>query len=187
MDKIIEKRLAKFSIGFGSEIKDESKKDLSFLYRQLLPDDLIKFGLIPEFIGRLPIHVGLNNLTVEDMENIITYPKNSILKQYKASLAVDSVKLNVTDSAIKKIANTAFEQKTGARGLRSIFEDMMLDTMFTLPSKKNVKELIVDEETVTSKQPKLIFADESEIENNSNPQIESHSSKETDSGKEADK
>ena len=187
LDKIVEKRLAKFSIGFGSEIKDESKKDLSFLYRQLLPDDLIKFGLIPEFIGRLPIHVGLNNLTVEDMENIITYPKNSILKQYKASLAVDSVKLNVTDGAIKKIANTAFEQKTGARGLRSIFEDMMLDTMFTLPSKKNVKELIVDEETVTSKQPKLIFADESEIENNSNPQIESHSSKGTDSGKEADK
>ncbi len=163
LDKIIEKRVAKSSIGFGSEIQDDNKKDLSYLYSQLLPDDLIKFGLIPEFIGRLPIHVGLNNLTIEDMENIITYPKNSILKQYKASLAVDSITLTVTDEAIKKIATIAFEQKTGARGLRSIFEDMMLDTMFSIPSKKNVKELIVNEKTVTGEKPTIVYSDSNQI------------------------
>ena len=134
LDKIIEKRVAVSSMGFGATIISSEEKDLESLYKELHPDDLIKFGLIPEFIGRLPVHVTLNNLTKDDLKRIITEPKNSILRQYETSFMLDGIKLTFTDDAIDAIATQSFEQKTGARGLRSIVENLMLGISYELPS-----------------------------------------------------
>lgn len=151
LDKIIEKRLDTSSMGFGKAITDSREKDLEKLYKNVLPDDLIKFGLIPEFIGRLPIHVGLNNLKVEDLERIITEPKNSILKQYEASMKLDNVDLKFTKEAIHAIAQTAYNQKTGARGLRSIVEEIMLSLMYDVPSLENIHSITINEDVVLKK------------------------------------
>ncbi len=151
LDKIIEKRLDSSSMGFGKEIVDVREKNLEELYENILPDDLIKFGLIPEFIGRLPVHVGLNNLTVEDLERIISEPRNSILRQYVASLELDGVTLEFKDEAIHEIAQTAYDQKTGARGIRSIVEDIMTDIMYDIPSQKGISKIIVDAAMVREK------------------------------------
>ncbi|MBR4477336.1 MAG: ATP-dependent Clp protease ATP-binding subunit ClpX [Spirochaetales bacterium] len=129
LDRIIEKRMDTSSMGFGKNVGDSRDKDLATLYSNVLPDDLIKFGLIPEFIGRLPIHVALNELHVEDLERILTEPKNSIIRQYQATMKLDNVELEFTKEAIHSIAQTAFDQKTGARGLRSIVETIMTDIM----------------------------------------------------------
>jgi len=160
LDKIIEKRLDTSSMGFGKTIKDVREKDLETLYSSLLPDDLVKFGLIPEFIGRLPIHVGLNNLRVEDLERILTEPSNSIIKQYKASLKLDGVDLIFTDDAIHEIAQTAYDQKTGARGLRSIVEDIMMELMYKVPSIENVAKIEINADCITKKaKPLLLTSD----------------------------
>ncbi len=151
LDKIIEKRLDSSSMGFGKEIVDVREKNLEDLYENILPDDLIKFGLIPEFIGRLPVHVGLNNLTVEDLERIISEPRNSILRQYVASLELDGVTLEFKPEAIHEIAQTAYDQKTGARGIRSIVEDIMTDIMYDIPSDKSVNRIVVDSALVKEK------------------------------------
>lgn len=150
LDRIIEKRISTQPVGFGADIVKKEEKDLSQLYKQIHPDDLIKFGLIPEFIGRLPIHVNLNNLSKEDLIKIITEPKNSILKQYITSFALDDIKLTFTDKAVEAIAQKAIDQKTGARGIRSIVEDLMLEVSYDLPSESGVVEIIVDEENVLS-------------------------------------
>jgi len=144
LDKIIEKRMDSSSMGFGKTIVDSREKDLEVLYENVLPDDLIKFGLIPEFIGRLPIHVALNNLKVEDLERIITEPKNSILGQYIATMKLDGVELEFTQDAIHQIAQTAYDQKTGARGLRSIVEDIMMNLMYDVPSQKDITKITVN-------------------------------------------
>ena len=151
LDKIIEKRLDSSSMGFGKKIIDRRDKNLEDLYDNILPDDLIKFGLIPEFIGRLPVHVGLNNLTVEDLERIITEPRNSILKQYVSSMELDNVKLEFLPEAIHAIAQTAYDQKTGARGIRSIVESIMTDLMYDLPSQKGIDKVVVDAKMVEEK------------------------------------
>ncbi|MCR4675805.1 MAG: ATP-dependent Clp protease ATP-binding subunit ClpX [Sphaerochaetaceae bacterium] len=157
LDKIIQKRLDTTSMGFGKEITDKKNLSLESLYRQILPDDLIKFGLIPEFIGRLPVHVGLNDLREEDLQRILTEPKNSIINQYIASLKLDNVELVFTDDAIREIAHIAYSQKTGARGLRSIVEDIMMDLMFDVPSMKDVKKIVIDRDTVKNrKKPEII-------------------------------
>jgi len=148
LDRIIEKRLDNSTMGFGKNIVDSREKNLEELYENILPDDLIKFGLIPEFIGRLPVHVGLNNLTVTDLERIITEPRNSILRQYIASLELDNVTLEFTPDAIHAIAQTAYDQKTGARGIRSIVEDIMTELMYDIPSQKSVQKIIVDKDMV---------------------------------------
>lgn len=148
LDRIIEKRISTQPVGFGADIVKKEEKDLSQLYKQIHPDDLIKFGLIPEFIGRLPIHVNLNNLSKENLIKIITEPKNSILKQYITSFALDDIKLTFTDKAVEAIAQKAIEQKTGARGIRSIVEDLMLEVSYDLPSESGVVEIIVDEDNV---------------------------------------
>jgi ATP-dependent Clp protease ATP-binding subunit ClpX len=116
------------------------------------PDDLVKFGLIPEFIGRLPIHVSLNHLTKEDLMRIITEPKNSIIKQYTASLKLDKVELVFQKEAIEAIAEKSILQKTGARGLRSIVENIMIEVMYDIPSRKGVKRVVVNRETVEKAQ-----------------------------------
>ncbi len=160
LDKIIEKRVAVSSMGFGAEIRSSEEKDLASLYKELHPDDLIKFGLIPEFIGRLPVHVTLNNLTESDLRRIITEPKNSILRQYETSFALDGIKLTFTDDAINAIAEKSFEQKTGARGLRSIVENLMLGISYEIPSMTGVKEVIVDRENVEKRtEPRIVKDD----------------------------
>ncbi len=151
LDKIISKRLGSSAMGFGQEILDKKNLSLESLYREILPDDLIKFGLIPEFIGRLPVHVGLNDLREEDLQRILVEPRNSIINQYVASLKLDNVDLVFKDDAIKEIAHMAYTQKTGARGLRSIVEDLMTDLMFDVPSMKEIKRIEIDKDTVRKK------------------------------------
>ena len=165
LDKIIEKRLGTSEIGFGKSHTDSRDKDLATLYSNVLPDDLIKFGLIPEFIGRLPIHVALNDLKVEDLKRILTEPKNSIIRQYQATMKLDNVELEFTDDAISSIAQTAFDQKTGARGLRSIVESIMTDIMYDVPSFKEVSKVLIDSSTVLQKsKPTLLNADGQALE-----------------------
>lgn len=148
LDKVIEKRIATHPMGFGAEVVLREDKDLTKLYDQLHPDDLVKFGLIPEFIGRLPIHVSLNNLTKEDLIRIITEPKNSIIRQYKASFKLDGVELEFLPEAVEAIAEKAIIQKTGARGLRSIVENIMMDIMYDIPSMEDVRKVVVDRSAV---------------------------------------
>ncbi|MBQ5391658.1 MAG: ATP-dependent Clp protease ATP-binding subunit ClpX [Spirochaetales bacterium] len=167
LDRIIEKRMDTSSMGFGKNVGDSRDKDLATLYSNVLPDDLIKFGLIPEFIGRLPIHVALNELHVEDLERILTEPKNSIIRQYQATMKLDNVELEFTKEAIHSIAQTAFDQKTGARGLRSIVETIMTDIMYDVPSYSDVDKIIIEESTVTKKtKPVLLGADGKAVDRN---------------------
>lgn len=157
LDKVIEKRTAVSSMGFGAKVEENEEKDLGELFKLLHPDDLVKFGLIPEFIGRLPIHVSLDNLKEEDLVRILTEPKNSIIRQYTTSFSLDGIKLTFTPEAVKAIAKKSFEQKTGARGLRSIVENLMMDVSYSIPSKKGVEEVIVDEDAVINgTNPKVI-------------------------------
>ena len=157
LDKIIEKRVAVSAMGFGADVSANEGKDLTALYKELHPDDLIKFGLIPEFIGRLPVHVTLNNLTEADLRRIIIEPKNSILRQYETSFSLDGIKLTFTDDAISAIAEKAYKEKTGARGLRSIVENLMLGISYEIPSMPDVKEVIVDRENVEKRtEPRII-------------------------------
>jgi ATP-dependent Clp protease ATP-binding subunit ClpX len=153
LDKFIEQRVVQHPMGFGADIKDRSQKNLKELYDALHPDDLIRFGMIPEFIGRLPITVSLEELRREDLKRIITEPRNAIVKQYQASLAIDDVKLEFTEGAINAIADTAIKQKTGARGLRAIVEKLMTDIMFEIPSMKGGKQVIITQDVVEKSEP----------------------------------
>jgi ATP-dependent Clp protease ATP-binding subunit ClpX len=148
LEKFIERRVVQHPMGFGAEAGDRSQKNLKELYDALHPDDLIRFGMIPEFIGRLPITVALEELRREDLKRIITEPRNAIVKQYQASLAIDDVKLEFTEGAIDAIADTAIKQKTGARGLRAIVEKLMTDIMFEIPSMVGSKRVIITQEVV---------------------------------------
>jgi len=148
LDKVIEKRVSAHQMGFGAQVLNSKDIDNATLFKQIHPDDLVKFGLIPEFIGRLPIHVALNNLSKDDLMRIITEPKNSIIKQYAASLKLDEVNLNFLPEAIEAIAEKSIEQKTGARGLRSIVENIMIEVMYDIPSRKGVNEITVNREAV---------------------------------------
>jgi len=156
LDKVIEKRVSAHQMGFGATIIGGQEKDTAKLFKQLHPDDLIKFGLIPEFIGRLPIHVSLDNLDKEDLMRIITEPKNSIIRQYTASFKLDDVELVFKPDAIEAIAEKSIAQKTGARGLRSIVENIMIEVMYDIPSRKGIKRVIVNRDTVEkAKLPEL--------------------------------
>ena len=148
LDKIIQRRLGDKVIGFNSEIK-LARADESKILSLVQPEDLLKFGLIPEFIGRLPIHTPLENLSQSDLVRILTEPKNSIIKQYETSFALDGIKLRFTEDAVNAIAEKSYEQKTGARGLRSIVENLMLSISYDVPSIPGVKEVVVDEDNVT--------------------------------------
>lgn len=157
LDKVIEKRVSSHPMGFGAQILSEEDKDLGSLYSQLLPDDLVKFGLIPEFIGRLPIHVSLNNLKKEDLVRIVSEPKNSIIKQYITSFKLENVKLEFEDGAIEAIAEKAISQKTGARGLRAIVENIMLSIMYDIPSLDNATTVVINRDNVENKTlPKVL-------------------------------
>ena len=153
LDKLIERRVVQHPLGFGSGTVERTGKNLKELYDAMHPDDLIHFGMIPEFIGRLPITVSLEELRREDLKRIITEPKNAIVKQYKASMAIDDVKLEFTEGAIDAIADTAIKQKTGARGLRAIVEKLMTDIMFEIPSIEGHKQVIITQDTVIKSEP----------------------------------
>jgi ATP-dependent Clp protease ATP-binding subunit ClpX len=157
LDKVIEKRVSSHAMGFGAKIINTNEKDLHTLYSQLMPDDLIKFGLIPEFIGRLPIHVALDNLTKQDLMRIIIEPKNSIIRQYEAAFRLDGIEFIFKPEAVEAVAEKAFDQKTGARGLRSIVENIMMGIMYDIPSIQQVKQVIVGRDCVVEgKQPEVI-------------------------------
>ena len=157
LDKVIEKRVSSHAMGFGATIVNTQEKDLHALYSKMMPDDLIKFGLIPEFIGRLPIHVALDNLSKKDLMRIIVEPKNSILRQYEAAFRLDGIEFIFKNEAVEAVAEKAFEQKTGARGLRSIVENIMMGIMYDIPSIHQVKQMIVGRECVLEgKQPEVI-------------------------------
>ena len=148
LEKIVEARVHESTVGFGSNVGNMTDKDKAALLNQVIPDDLVKFGLIPELIGRLPISVALNELTRDDLSRILTEPKNSITKQFKASFAIDNCKLEFDDEAIGAIADMAIKQKTGARGLRSIVENLLMDAMYEAPSIEGDKEITVTKENV---------------------------------------
>ncbi|MDR0731276.1 MAG: ATP-dependent Clp protease ATP-binding subunit ClpX [Treponema sp.] len=148
LEKFIEQRVVQHPMGFGAEAGRRGQKDLKELFKALHPDDLIHFGMIPEFIGRLPITVSLEELKRDDLKRIITEPRNAIVKQYQASLAIDDVKLEFTEGAIDAIADTAIKQKTGARGLRAIVEKLMTDIMFEIPSIPGSKRVVITQDVV---------------------------------------
>ena len=160
LDKIIDKRTqTSTSIGFNAKVeKDEKQQSLSDLFRQVEPDDLMKFGLIPEFIGRLPMIAPLSELDEDALIQILTKPKNALIKQYQALFGLEKVELDFTPEALKAMAKKALERKTGARGLRSIVEAVLLDTMYDLPSLENLQKVIVDESTIVDNlAPKLEY------------------------------
>lgn len=157
LDKIVESRISEHPMGFGAEIKATHEKDLVELFTHLHPDDLVKFGLIPEFVGRLPINVTLEELSLDSLRRIITEPRNSIVKQYRASLKLDDVELEFEEEAIEAIAKKALERKTGARGLRAIVESIMIDIMYDIPSIKGKKQVTVTKDVVeNAKKPEII-------------------------------
>lgn len=156
LERIIESRVSQHPLGFGADVRGREEKNLVETYRELHPDDLIKFGMIPEFVGRLPIHVPLHDLTREDLERIIWEPKNSVIKQYQHFLRMDDVELIFEDAAITAIADLATRRKTGARGIRSIVENLMLDLMFELPSLEGKKKVVITREVIEkSEKPEI--------------------------------
>ena len=149
LEKIVQRRGERAGIGFGAQLKSTKQKSLTELFAQVEPADLVKYGLIPELVGRLPVIATLEELTEEALTSILTAPKNALIKQYQALFAMEDVKLTVTDAALSAIAKKAIARKTGARGLRSIVEGVLTDVMFEVPSLENVKEVIVDEAVIT--------------------------------------
>ena len=156
-DKIIETRIDRKSIGFNAEIASKHEYDMDVLLQEALPQDLVKFGLIPELVGRLPVTVSLDLLDKDALIRILTEPKSAIVKQYQKLLELDGVKLEFDKDALLEIAETTLKRKTGARGLRAIMENIMMDTMFTVPSDKTIKECRITKEAVLGvEEPKYI-------------------------------
>lgn len=148
IDKVIDRRLTKSVMGFGADIEKKDSKDMAELLQQVQPEDLLKFGLIPEFIGRLPVIVALHPLNEDALVRILTEPKNALVKQYQKLLAMDHVELEFDDGAIHAIARQAIERNTGARGLRAIIEKIMQHVMYEIPGMKDVRKCIVTEDVV---------------------------------------
>ncbi|MDD8023224.1 MAG: ATP-dependent Clp protease ATP-binding subunit ClpX [Paracoccaceae bacterium] len=161
LDRIIAQRGKGSAIGFGADVKNNDERGVGEVFKELEPEDLLKFGLIPEFVGRLPVIATLTDLDEAALVTILTEPKNALVKQYQRLFDIEGVKLTFTDDALVAIAKRAIKRKTGARGLRSIMEDILLDTMFELPGLDSVQEVVVNEEAVDSAeaQPLLIHSD----------------------------
>ena len=160
LEKIVESRMETSSIGFGANIADKKNADISKLLKQVMPQDLTKFGLIPEFVGRVPVMVSLNLLDEEALVRILTEPKNAITKQYQKLFELDDVKLEFTDEAVEAIAHMAVERKTGARGLRSIMESVMMDMMYEIPSDSSIGICTVTKEAVEgTAEPDVVYRD----------------------------
>ncbi len=159
LDRMVEARVSQNPMGFGADVKGRQERDLEEVFSHLHPDDLIKFGLIPEFVGRLPIQVALNDLNHEDLVRIVKEPRNSILKQYQASLKLDDVELVFEEEAVEAIAEMALQRKTGARGLRSIVEAVMIDIMYDIPSIKGKKRVIITRDVIEKAEKPVVIQD----------------------------
>jgi len=160
LDKIISQRGKGSAMGFGADVQDVEERGVGEVFQDLEPEDLLKFGLIPEFVGRLPVIATLTDLDQDALITILTAPKNALVKQYQRLFELEDTKLTFTDDALTAIAKRAIERKTGARGLRSIMEDILLDTMFDLPGMDSVSEVVVNEEAVASDAQPLMIHDE---------------------------
>ena len=161
LDKVVAERVGKKGIGFGAEIDSKEQRQEADLLAQVQPGDLVKFGLIPEFIGRLPIIAHVNDLDRDSMKRVLTEPKNSLVKQYQRLFAMDGAELIVTDGALGVIADKAAERKTGARGLRAIMEELLVPIMYDLPDRENVAEVIVDDAVARGEgEPTFVEAEE---------------------------
>ena len=156
LDKIVEERLDRHSIGFNAQVAEKSGKEIGAILKEVTPQDLMKFGLIPEFIGRVPVTVALDGLDQEALVRILKEPKNALIKQYKKLFAFDEVKLSVEDDAVVEIAKLAHERKTGARGLRSIVEKVMMDVMYEIPSDDSIAECILTKKAVDGEEKPLV-------------------------------
>ncbi len=160
LDKIIAARGKGSAMGFGADVRDKDDRGVGEVFKDLEPEDLLKFGLIPEFVGRLPVIATLEDLDEDALITILTQPKNALVKQYQRLFELENVKLSFTEDALTAIAKRAIKRKTGARGLRSILEDILLDTMFEVPSMENVEEVVVNEEAANSDAaPLMIYAE----------------------------
>jgi ATP-dependent Clp protease ATP-binding subunit ClpX len=164
LDKVIRNRSEKGGIGFGAEVKSRDADNVDEMLQQVEPEDLIKFGLIPELIGRLPVVATLRELDEAALIEILIEPKNALIKQYHKLFAMEGVELEVRPSALQAIAKKALKRKTGARGLRSILENVLLDTMYEIPTLENVSKVVIDESTIESgAQPLMIYADQPKV------------------------
>lgn len=161
LDKIIRNRIGKKTMGFGQELVSNESADMTEIFEKVQPEDLLKYGLIPEFVGRLSVMATLRELDTDALIEVLTQPKNALTKQYRKLFEFENVKLKFTDGAIRAVAEKAFTRKTGARGLRSILEDIMLDIMFDLPSRDDVEEVVISEEVINKhEQPLVVYANQ---------------------------
>ena len=159
IEEIVERRTGKKGIGFGAEIKKKDGKNLGELLKMVLPEDLLKFGLIPEFVGRLPVIATLHELDEEALVDILTKPKNAIIKQYSKLFELEDVTLKFTDSALSAVAREAMKRQSGARGLRAILENVMLDMMYEIPSQDNVIETVINEDVIAGEgEPIIVYS-----------------------------
>jgi ATP-dependent Clp protease ATP-binding subunit ClpX len=163
LEKMIESRVGVKGIGFGADIKGKQEKQIGDVLKEVQPEDLLKFGLIPEFIGRLPVIATLHELDARTLVEILKKPKNALIKQYKKLFAMENVKLNFTEGALSAVAKEALKRKSGARGLQSILENIMLDIMYEIPSKGNVRECLINDEVIAKGEgPILVYEKEAE-------------------------
>jgi ATP-dependent Clp protease ATP-binding subunit ClpX len=164
LEKLVEQRVGGKTLGFGADIKSQFERDMGELLREVQPEDLLKFGLIPEFIGRLPVIATLDELSIDAMVDILKKPKNALVKQYQKLFEFENVKLRFTEGALMSIAKEAIKRKSGARGLRAIMETTMLDVMYEIPSQSNIRECIISEEVVLRHEsPILLYEKEAEV------------------------
>ena len=161
VDRVISQRGKGSAMGFGADVRNLDDRGIGEIFKQLEPEDLLKFGLIPEFVGRLPVLATLEDLDKDALVTILTQPKNALIKQYQRLFEIEDTKLTFTDDALQAVAEKAIERKTGARGLRSILENTLLDTMFELPGMEEVSEVVINDEVITSVEakPLMIYAD----------------------------
>jgi ATP-dependent Clp protease ATP-binding subunit ClpX len=160
LEQIIRRRIGQSALGFGADVKSKKDYKLGELLEQVQPEDLLKFGLIPEFIGRLPLLATLHELNAEALADILTKPKNALVKQYVRLFEMDGVKITFTPGALQAVAREAMVRQSGARGLRAILEHAMLDTMYDIPSRAGIKEVVVNEDVITRRAPPVIFYEE---------------------------
>lgn len=173
IDRIISKRTGKKAMGFGAELQTKEKMEIGVLLEKLETQDLLKFGLIPEFVGRVPVNVSLHELDEEALMQILSVPKNALVKQYKRLFEIDGVELEFEEESLKAVARQAIERKTGARGLRSIVEGTMLDIMFDIPSRDDIKKCIVTKETIEkNQQPTLVLSEAKKSKNKKTDDVE---------------
>ncbi|MGI5849547.1 MAG: ATP-dependent Clp protease ATP-binding subunit ClpX [Christensenellales bacterium] len=175
LDKIIERRIGNKMMGFGAEIVSNINKDLAQLYKKILPEDLLNYGLIPEFVGRVPIIVTLHQLEENALVSILTEPKNALVKQFTKLMDMDGVQLEFENDALIEIAKLAIERKTGARGLRAILESIMLDVMYEIPSRTDVKKCVITKDTVRNAKVPMLILGEKDIKQKALPKAKKES------------